>query len=135
MATAKRYDFTASEYMPYPDSIVGMIGEKGHSRKFDFDSIMLYESYQTYPVQRSDFKWTNGAVLIGQEGPEMGAKKFELLPGGITRGADNVLDYSTPKISEGDMARIAQMYPDRTGSLVMEKDEWKGVWTPCQRGS
>lgn len=130
METATRYGFTAKEYMPYPDSAMGMIGENGHSHKFDFASIMLYESYQTYPVQRPDFKWTNGAVLIGQEGPEVGAKKFELLPGGITKGKGGMLDYSTPKISEGDIARIAQMYPAAGGAEVGEKEEWKGVWAP-----
>ena len=130
METAERYDFTAKEFMPYPDSKTGMIGEKGYSQKFDFDSIMLYESYQTYPVQRSELKWTNAAVLIGQEGPKMGAKKFELLPGGIKKGKGDVLDYSSPKISEGDIARIAQMYPAPGGAAVAVKPEWKGVWTP-----
>ncbi|KAK4628803.1 hypothetical protein CLAFUW4_07973 [Fulvia fulva] len=84
----------------------------------------------TPKIQRPTFTWTNDAVLIGQEGPEIGANKFELLPSEIRLGTGNVLDYSSPKISEGDIARIAQMYPSAGGSEVAGKSEWKGGWTP-----
>ncbi|EME46175.1 hypothetical protein DOTSEDRAFT_22275 [Dothistroma septosporum NZE10] len=59
---ADRYGFSASQYVIEGQ---GFIGQLQHSVKFDYDSIMMYDSYAgSAPVMASGFP--KGAVMVGK---------------------------------------------------------------------
>ncbi|KAF7193949.1 Major facilitator-type transporter ecdD [Pseudocercospora fuligena] len=97
MDTAVRLHFSASQNIAEP--VQRIIGGSVYSAEFDFNSITLYGSYDG-ANGGSIASFPLGAVLVGRQN----GQNIRLQMGG------NLARYVT-SISEGDISRIAQLYP------------------------
>ena len=79
---------------------------------------MMYESYI------EDGLWGalsgNGPMLLERRGSEY----VLIWPGGLRIRSDKSYNLDNIRISEGDIARIAQMYPRRNTPSVALKKDW-----------
>jgi len=111
LVTAEKYSFSAKNYLP--DDSTGA-GQYPYSKQFDYDSLRIYGSY-AFAKDKDTAKFLDNAVLVAHN-------KVDPLSGIRT-----VVQGSRP--SEGDVARVAQMYwntkygPDE----VANKDKWQQV--------
>ncbi|KXS98904.1 hypothetical protein AC578_7470 [Pseudocercospora eumusae] len=109
---AYRYGFSATAIMPKPAKL---LGAGVRSKELDWDSIMIYPSYRgekRLSEEPKSVRFPEGAYIHRRYYEGTKIRDVELLPGHIT--VDPVTrryDYSTVRISEGDIARIAQLYP------------------------
>lgn len=117
--TMKRLGFHGA--IQYLKEKEGHIGQLQRSYKFDYASIMMYGSYDGSALaSAADFP--KGAVLEGI-GKGKGAANFRVHMGGKEPRL-------VTAISEGDKARIAQLYPWRNheGQLMGKfSGDWQGV--------
>lgn len=50
--------------------------------------------------------------------------RMPVIPGGIRQWPDGRYDFEDTRISEGDIARVAQLYPVKKAPAVASKAEW-----------
>ncbi|KAK4499440.1 hypothetical protein PRZ48_009954 [Zasmidium cellare] len=122
---ARKYGFSAWAYLPSEDH--GMIGQNAWSKKFDRDSIMIYGSYdggkKLPPTDNSYGKPVLLGHSPGDKDPNAG-QRYKIYMGGSPNKA-------AAGISEGDTARVAQLYPPKNADdadMAGANDaEWQGT--------
>ncbi|KAF7189376.1 hypothetical protein HII31_09354 [Pseudocercospora fuligena] len=127
MVTARRYGAITVELIPDPYWPSTTLDSRGRSKAFDYDSIMLYDSFAaaedpvTLPDGSPDL---DSAPMVGRTLDDLD-NVWELVPAGVTRDpVTQFMDYRLAKISQGDIARIEQLYPrpgQASGLQSMEK--------------
>lgn len=101
---ALKYGFSAWAYLP---GHLNILGGNVWSQRFDEDSIMIYNSYDGGAEGK-------GPVIMRKNG----ASRTEIQMGGFMRS-----------VSDGDVARVRQMYPEKDFNWESEKDMAPG-WLP-----